>query len=159
MRIARIATLAAFFAMPLFAHAQAPSAKNDKAVQEIVDLRNRFMEAEEKRDMAFLDKIFADDFVAFNPQGQMLNKAQQMQNLNRPDRTLKVENARDTQVRFYGHGDVAILTEHVTVDGTDKGKPFGGEYRFVRVFAKQGGEWKVVLVQGAPMPSQTAAAK
>jgi ketosteroid isomerase-like protein len=108
--------------------------------------------------MAFLDKIFADDFVAFNPQGQMLNKAQQLANLSRPDRTLKVENARDTQVRFYGNGDVAILTEHVTVDGMDKGKPFGGEYRFVRVFAKQHGEWKVVLVQGAPMPAQSAAA-
>ena len=159
MRIARIAALAVFFAVPLFAHAQAPEAKNDKAVQEIVDLRNRFMDAEEKRDMAFLDKIFAEDFMAFNPQGQMLNKAQQMENLNRPDRTLKVENARDTRVRFYGHGDVAILTEHVTVDGTDKGKPFGGEYRFVRVFAKQNGEWKVVLVQGAPMPAQAAAAK
>jgi|HubBroStandDraft_2_1064218.scaffolds.fasta_scaffold192647_2 ketosteroid isomerase-like protein len=158
MKIARIATLAVFLASPLLAHAQASGAKNDKAAQEIVDLRNKFMDAEENRDMAFLDKIFADDFVAFNPQGQMLNKAQQLANLSRPDRTLKVENARDTQVRFYGNGDVAILTEHVTVDGMDKGKPFGGEYRFVRVFAKQHGEWKVVLVQGAPMPAQSAAA-
>ena len=158
MKIARITMLAVFLASPLLAHAQAPAAKNEKAAQEIVDLRNKFMDAEENRDMAFLDKIFADDFVAFNPQGQMLNKTQQLANLSRPDRTLKVENARDTQVRFYGNGDVAILTEHVTVDGMDKGKPFGGEYRFVRVFAKQHGEWKVVLVQGAPMVAQSAAA-
>ncbi len=47
----------------------------------------------------------------------------------------------------------------VTVDGHDKGVPFGGEYRFLRVFAKQSGEWKVVLAQGAPMPDQSAAAK
>ena len=158
MKIARITMLAVFLASPLLAHAQTSAGKNEKAAQEIVDLRNKFMDAEENRDMAFLDKIFADDFVAFNPQGQMLNKAQQLANLSRPDRTLKVENARDTQVRFCGNGDVAILTEHVTVDGMDKGKPFGGEYRFVRVFAKQHGEWKVVLVQGAPMPAQSAAA-
>jgi len=153
MKIARIAAVAVFFAMPLFAQGQTPAVKNDKAVQEIVDLRNRFMEAEENRDMAFLDKIFADDFVAFNPQGQMLNKAQQLENLKRPDRTLKVENARDIRVRFYG--DVAVLTEHVTVVGTDKGRPFGGEFRFVRIFHKEKGDWKVVLVQGAPIPASS----
>jgi ketosteroid isomerase-like protein len=51
------------------------------------------------------------------------------------------------------------LTEHVTVDGQDKGRPFGGEYRFLRVFAKQEGKWKVVLAQGSPMPEQPAEAK
>jgi ketosteroid isomerase-like protein len=133
------------------------SGQNDKAVQELVEFRNRYIEAEENRDMAYLDKILADDFFALNPQGQLLNKAQQLENLKRTDRTLKVHNARETQVRFYG--DVAILTEHVTVDGQDKGRAFGGEYRFLRVFAKQNGDWKVVLAQGSPMPQQSAPAK
>ncbi len=157
MKHTRIALLAAFLALPLLAHAQAPAAKNDKAVQELVEFRNRYIEAEENRDMAYLDKILADDFFALNPQGQLLNKAQQLENLKRTDRTLKVLNARETQVRFYG--DVAILTEHVTVDGQDKGRAFGGEYRFLRVFAKQNGDWKVVLAQGSPMPQQSAPAK
>jgi ketosteroid isomerase-like protein len=88
-----------------------------------------------------------------------LNKTQQLENLKRPDRTLKVLNARETHVQFYAGRDVAILTEHVTVDGQDKGRPFGGEYRFLRVFAKQEGKWKVVLAQGSPMPEQPAEAK
>ena len=158
MRLVRIAALAAFAAAPLLAQAQAPADNNSKAVQEVIEFRNRYIEAEENRDMAYLDKIFADDFFALNPQGQLLDKARQLANLKRPDRTLKVLNPRETQVHFYGDGKVAILTEHVTVDGMDKGKPFGGEYRFLRVFAKQNGEWKVVLAQGAPMPSQPAAA-
>jgi ketosteroid isomerase-like protein len=157
MKNTRIALLAAFLVLPWLAHAQAPAAKNDKAVQELVEFRNRYIEAEENRDMAYLDKILADDFFALNPQGQLLNKAQQLENLKRTDRTLKVHNARETQVRFYG--DVAILTEHVTVDGQDKGRAFGGEYRFLRVFAKQNGDWKVVLAQGSPMPQQSAPAK
>jgi ketosteroid isomerase-like protein len=159
MKIARVAALAVFLAMPLLAHGQAPSAKNDKAVQEVVAFRNRYIEAEENRDMAFLDKILADDFFALNPQGKLLDKAGQLENLKRPDRTLKVLNPRETHVQFYANGDVAILTEHVTVDGVDKGKPFGGEYRFLRVFAKQNGAWKVVLAQGSPMPEQKSAAK
>jgi ketosteroid isomerase-like protein len=57
-------------------------------------------------------------------------------------------------VQFYANGAVAVLTEHVTVDGRDKGVPFGGELRFLRVFAKQNGSWKVVLAQSSPMPEQ-----
>jgi ketosteroid isomerase-like protein len=157
MRIARTLAFVALLAAPLAAHAQAPAAKNDKATQELIDFRNRYIEAEEKRDTAYLDKILADDFFALNPQGRLLNKAQQLENLKRPDRTLKVTNARDTHVQFYGNGTVAVLTEHVTVDGVDKGVPFGGELRFLRVFAKQNGEWKVVLAQSAPVPQAQAA--
>jgi ketosteroid isomerase-like protein len=157
MKITRVVVLTAFLAMPLFAHAQASVDKNEKAVQEVVAFRNRYIEAEENRDTEFLKKILADDFFALNPQGKLLNKAQQLENLKRPERTLKVLNPRETHVQFYGNGDVAVLTEHVTVDGHDKGVPFGGEYRFLRVFAKQNGEWKVVLAQGAPMPEQPAA--
>jgi ketosteroid isomerase-like protein len=159
MKISRIAVLAAVLALPMFAHAQAPMAKNDKATQEVIDFRNRYIEAEENRDVAFLDKILADDFFALNPQGKLLDKAGQLANLNRPERTLKVLNPRETHVQFYGNGTVAVLTEHVTVDGHDNGKAFGGEYRFLRVFSKQNGSWKVVLAQGSPMPDQPAAAK
>jgi ketosteroid isomerase-like protein len=159
MKIARIAALAAFLAMPMLVQAQTPMAKNDKAAEEVIEFRNRYIEAEENRDMPFLDKILADDFFALNPQGKLLDKAGQLENLKRPDRTLKVLNPRETHVQFYANGDVAILTEHVTVDGTDKGRPFGGEYRFLRVFAKQNGSWKVVLAQGSPMPEQPAAMK
>ncbi len=90
MRIARVAAVAAFLAMPLVAHGQAPMAKNDKAAQEVIEFRNRYIEAEENRDTAFLDKILADHFFALNPQDQLLNKSQQIENLKRPDRTLKV---------------------------------------------------------------------
>jgi ketosteroid isomerase-like protein len=159
MRIARIVLFAALLAAPLVAHAQMPAAKIDKAVQEVVDFRNKYIEAEENRDVAFLDKILADDFFALNPQGKLLDKAGQLENLKRPDRTLKVLNARETHVQFYANGAVAVLTEHVTVDGTDKGRAFGGEYRFLRVFAKQNGAWRVVLAQGSPMPDQAAPVK
>lgn len=152
MKTKTIAVLALILAAPFVVLSQSSAPNADKATQELIEFRNRYIEAEENRDMAFLDKILADDFFAMNPQGRLLNKAQQLENLKRPDRVLKVLNPRDTQVHFYGDGKVAILTEHVTVDGTDKGVHFGGEYRFLRVFAKQNGEWKVVLARGSPMP-------
>ena len=74
MKITRIAALAVFLAMPILAQAQTPMAKNDKAAQEVIEFRNRYIEAEENRDVAFLDRIFADDFFALNPQGKLLTK-------------------------------------------------------------------------------------
>ena len=158
MKIACTVFLAALLAAPLV-HAQEPAAQNDKATQDLIAFRNKYIEAEENRDTAYLQKVLADNFFALNPQGRLLNKEQQLENLKRPDRTLKIVNARDTHVQFYGNGTVAILTEHITVQGVDKGQPFGGELRFLRVFAKQGGEWKVVLAQSSPIPKDTTAAK
>ena len=152
MKTAPITVLAALLAMPLLVQGQMKN--TDKAVQEIVDFRNRYIEAEENKDVAYLDKIFSDDFFALNPQGQLLDKPHMLENMKRTDRVFKVLNPRETQVHFYG--DVAILTEHVTVDGEDKGRHFGGEFRFVRVFAKQNGNWKVVMAQGAPLPQAAA---
>lgn len=158
MKIAFLAAWAVLLAMPSFAQAQQPQTNNnDKAVQEIIDFRNRYIEAEENKDVAYLDKIFADDFFALNPQGLLLDKPHMLENMKRVDRVFKVVNPRDTQVHFYG--DVAILTEHVTVDGEDKGRHFGGEFRFVRVFAKQNGNWKVVLAQGAPLPPESTSSR
>ena len=158
MKTALLAALAVMLAMPSFAQAQQPQTKNnDKAVQEIIDFRNRYIEAEENKDVAYLDKIFADDFFALNPQGLLLDKPHMLENMKRADRVFKVVNPRETQVHFYG--DVAILTEHVTVDGEDKGRHFGGEFRFVRVFAKENGNWKVVLAQGAPLPPESTSSR
>lgn len=149
MKIMQIAALAACLAIPSLARAQSPDAKNSKAVQELIEFRNKYLAAEENRDGAYLDKILAEDFHALNPQGQLLDKQQQIANLLRPERTLKLSPATEVTVHF--HGDTAIMWERVTVTGTDKGKPFGGDFRFSRVFVKEHGEWKVVLAQGAPV--------
>jgi ketosteroid isomerase-like protein len=157
MKITQIAALAACLAMPSFAFARQSNDKNSKAVQEIVDFRNKYIAAEENRDGAYMEKIFADDFYALNPQGQLLDKSQQIANLLRPERTLKLDPPTEVTVHF--HGNAAILWERVTVHGTDKGKPFGGDFRFSRVFVKDNGEWKVVLAQGAPVSAGMGAAK
>jgi ketosteroid isomerase-like protein len=158
MKTMQIAALAACLAMASLAHTQTPSPNaNSKAVQEIIDFRNRYIEAEENRDGAYMQKIFADDFYALNPQGQLLDKSRQIANLLRPDRTLKLDPPTEIQVHF--HGNAVILWERVTVHGTDKGKPFGGDFRFSRVFVKDHGEWKVVLAQGAPVSAASADAK
>jgi ketosteroid isomerase-like protein len=135
---------------------QAQTKLNDVA-QRIRDLRDRWIDAEEHKDIPFLKSLIADDCVIGNSQGQVLNKAQFLARMQSPDRDLKITNTRNVRVRVYGN--VAVMTEEITIDGTDHGKPFGGDFRFVRVFAKQAGQWQVVLGQGTPVPKSDAAAQ
>ena len=121
-----------------------------KTIQDIRALRDRWIKAEESKDIPFLRDLLAPDAVVGNSQGQVLDKEHFLKVHADPDRTLKELNADDIQIHVY-NGDTAILTEHIVIDGNDHGKPFGGNYRFVRIFVRQDGQWRVALGQGTPI--------
>lgn len=152
MRKMTMMALAGVLVLPLLVAAPAAS-QDEKAMQQVKELRDKWMDAEESKNIPFLEQILAPEFTAVNAQGQALDRAHFIARMQDPNRILHVRNPRDTSLHVYGNGTFAVLTEHVTVDGTDKGKPFGGEFRFLRVFAKQHGKWKVVLAEGTPLPA------
>ena len=117
--------------------------------REIIDVRNQWMAAEMKKDIPYLDGLMAPEFVVGNSQGQVMDKAHYLESQARPDRILHIGEGRDVTVSDYG--DVAILTESLTLQASDKGVPFGGDFRFVRVFVKKDGHWHPVLAQGTPI--------
>ena len=98
-----------------------------------------------------MQELMADDVVVGNSQGQVLNKEQFLARLKDPERIIKIVHSDDFRVKVYG--EVAIMTESNKIQGTDHGKPFGGDFRFLRVFHKQDGKWRVVLAQGTPLPA------
>jgi ketosteroid isomerase-like protein len=149
VRTSSPAALLALLALSSMSSWTAASEGDDKTIREIKHLRDQWVEAEETKDIPFLDQLLADDVVIGNSQGQILTKPEFLDRMRSPGRTLKILNTRDVVVRLYG--TVAILTEQITVDGLDNGHPFGGEFRFIRIFARQHGKWRVVLGQGTPI--------
>jgi ketosteroid isomerase-like protein len=122
---------------------------DDKVVQQITELTKRWEQAEEAKNVPFLQKLIADECVIGNSQGQILNKHQFLAKMADPARILKIKNVHDVALKQYG--PVVILTESVLIDGRDHGEPFGGDFRFVRIFSMQDGRWQVVLNQGTPI--------
>lgn len=156
MKQTRVAVLAGLIVLPLLIPAPATSQDDEKAMQQVKELRDKWMEAEESKNVSYLKQILADEFTAVNAQGKALDREHFLESMQNPDRILHVRNPRETTLHIYGNGTVAVLTEHVTVDGTDKGKPFGGEFRFARIFVKKNGQWKVVLAQGTRLPGASS---
>jgi ketosteroid isomerase-like protein len=146
----RIALLAAFTllaATPSFGSSKDSEAKT---IQEIRNLRDRWIKAEETKDIPFLRDLLTNDAMVGNSQGQVLDKEHFLKVHADPERTLKELNADNIQIHIY-NGDTAVLTEHIVIDGNDHGKPFGGNFRFVRIFVRQDNRWRVALGQGTPI--------
>jgi len=141
----------------LLALIHAPSLKGDDVVHELTSLKQQWAEAEDKRDIAFLDRLLANDFEAGTAKGDVINKQQLLQRIKSPDHLINEHHADNIRVRVYGN--VAIMTDHTTISGFDKGKRFGGEFRFVRIFVKQGGSWRAVLAQATPITPEPTLSK
>jgi ketosteroid isomerase-like protein len=128
---------------------QVPRMNGEDAVQQLIKVKKEWGEAEKNRDLAFLDKLYGDDLEIGTSQGDVLNKQQMLARVKDPDHKWDQIDSDHIQVRVYGN--VAVMTDQTTVRGTDKGKPFGGLYRFVRVFVKRQGRWQAVLAQATPL--------
>lgn len=125
------------------------SSDENSAERQVIRLQNQWYEAERAHNTEFIQQHMTDDFVIGTSQGDVLNKTQILSRLSSLDHKIDELSTDHIQVRFYG--DVAILTNQTTIRGTDKGRPFGGEFRYVRIWVKQNGEWQAVLVQATPI--------
>jgi ketosteroid isomerase-like protein len=154
MKCIRLLVFVAALISPFVTHGQVAS---ESVVRDLTALKDQMHKAERERNTDFLQQLYADEFVAGTSQGDVLDKAQLLARVKSPDHTYDELHSDDVQVRVYGN--VAIMTDHTTVRGTDKGHPFGGDLRFVRIFVKKHGKWQIVLGQGTPLRQEAIPSK
>jgi ketosteroid isomerase-like protein len=112
-------------------------------------LEKRFREyadALTKRDTAMLEKIWADDYVFINPRGELVTKAQRLDNVKTGKTEFKAIDPQQEQIRV--HGNVAVDVGRVRLEGTRySGQESSGDYRYMNVWVKQGNEWRMAANQ------------
>lgn len=117
-----------------------------------------------RKDTATLERIWADDLTFINPGGEMLTKAQRLENVRSGATKFDSIESTDQKVRVYG--DTAVVTGHYTIKGqynTAKGQysgqEVGGQYRVTLVGVRRGGQWQVVAIQMTPVATTTPVEK
>ena len=122
-------------------HTAAPSGEEDWTA-----LDHKWLDAERKGDLDYLEKFFADSYVLVLADGQSYTKKEWLGILRAPDHpTLLVLDPENIQVHRFGN--VAILTDHTTIKGHDsKGNSLDGEFNVFRVVIKQNGIWRATGV-------------
>ncbi len=147
-RIEKLALVAFVLALSLAPGLKAQN-KNQAVIQELTKIKQEWSEAELKKDIPFLNKLWANDCVFGTSLGTVMNKQQLIELIKGTNRKVTELHSEDIHIRLYGN--TAIMTDHTTMRGVYNGKPYGGVYRYVRIFRKEGGTWRVVLVQATPV--------
>jgi ketosteroid isomerase-like protein len=108
-------------------------------------------QAQINSDKAELERLLADDYVLQNSSGQVQDKQGFIADSVAPGFRIEPFKVEEPVEKVLG--DVALLGGVATLKGTDGGKPFTARLRFMDVWAKRDGQWRVVFTQATRAPA------
>jgi ketosteroid isomerase-like protein len=144
-----IAHIAISIALLSFAFGQSPTpsdSENSKSEQEVRQTIEKYRTALLQRDIATLEKIWADDYVFVNASGEVFTKAQRLANAKSGATRLdSINEGENITVRVYQNS--AVATSRVTIKGKYAGRSTSGQYRSTHVWVKGPAGWQLVSNQ------------
>jgi ketosteroid isomerase-like protein len=113
--------------------------------QELIALERAWDAAFVAKDMRFIERVLADEFVATYGDGTRGDKAAEMAQTVDFDQRVDSSVLDSFRVHIYGETAVVWFSRHMT--GPKSGKIVSVTYRFVDVFVKRAGRWQCVSSQ------------
>ena len=112
--------------------------------QEISALLDQYTQALLEKDVAALDRIWADDLSFINLRGELLTKQNRLANIKSGATAFKSIRLSDKRIRTYG--EVGVATVQVTLEAQYSGQEGSGDYGVTTVWAKPKDTWQLVAV-------------
>jgi hypothetical protein len=119
---------------------------------ELKKLEREWFEAVTKNDMAALNRIFADDFIAVGSDGNFIDKAGMVKMMS--SGRIKLDEITSDEFKLRLYGNTAIVTGRATFV-RDK-KPLGQDGH-TEIWVKRHGRWQAVSWMSVPFAKQPAA--
>jgi ketosteroid isomerase-like protein len=98
-----------------------------------------------RKDRRAIEVNMADDFRQIDGNGNVETRQSFVDDLVSPDLEIDTYTVEDFDVRLYG--DVALLSGTTRMSGRYQGKPFSSHYRYIDIYVRHAGVWKIVSVQ------------
>jgi len=134
----RIAFFGAALAMSFNVLAASPT-------EQLVQQADAWDKAIIRKDAAAIAANMSEDFRQISARGDVAGKAAFLEAITSPKLVIHPYSVEDMDVRFYG--DVALVSGRTRMTGSWDGKPFGSHYRYVDVYVRKDGQWRVSSVQ------------
>ena len=112
------------------------------AENEVRRIESDWGDAFERKDMATLDRLMADDYILTDPLGIVRTKAESLAAIETS--ALLFESTESDNVNVRINGDTAVVTGRSTFKGRYKGWPMAGKYQYTDVLVKRRGSWTAV---------------
>lgn len=97
------------------------------------------------KDRAGIAANMCDDFRQIGPSGEVENRESFVRDLMSTELQIDPYTVEDFEIRFYG--EVALLSGRTRMTGRYAGAAFTSHYRYIDVYVRSGGRWKVCSVQ------------
>jgi ketosteroid isomerase-like protein len=125
-----------------------PRSERHESRHEIDQLEEDWREATLKGNIAAMNTLLADDYMAITAAGTLLSKDQTLDNLRNGTTHFASLELSDRKVRFYG--TTAVVTSIAKVDGVTPEGDITGSYRYTRVYVRDPqGKWKIVSFEAS----------
>ena len=144
----RRALLAVTLALAGLSHAQTSTS----LAAQLKAQGDRWDQAIVRKDRAAIEANMADDFRQIDGRGNVETKASFVAGLVSPDLVIDPYTVEDFDVRIYG--DTALLSGRTRMTGRYQGEAFSSHYRYIDIYVRRDGAWKIVSVQISRIPER-----
>lgn len=124
------------------------------ARQEIEQLEEQARQATLKGDGGFMEKYAAPDYVGIMANGSSHGRSEEIQSLRTGKYAYQAIEMRERKIRIYGNTAICNSLAAVKLTVWEKGRNLtsyytehSGDFRFTRVWVKQGPDWRLVSFQ------------
>jgi ketosteroid isomerase-like protein len=135
--------LLAFVSAATPSGAQSQRARSDQEI--LVQLERDWDEAFHHKDVAFIENVLADEFVATYGDGSRGDRARELALAAAFDQQIDSSMLDEFIVKIYGDTAVVWFTQHLV--GPSQGRPLALTFRYVDVFVLRAGRWQCVATQ------------
>lgn len=128
-----------------------PMKNQSQLIAKLTEQADRWDKAIVRKDRAAIEANMAADFRQIDGAGNVETKQPFVDDLVSPDLVIDPYTVEDFDVRLYG--DTALLAGRTRMTGRYQGKPFTSHYRYIDIYVRRDGEWKIVSVQISKIPN------
>ena len=125
-----------------------PRAEKHEVRHQIEKLENAWNAAVLHGNIAAMDGLLADDYMAITPSGILQSKEQALSSLRSGALRFSSLEVSDRKIRIYG--TTALVTSRAEVKATGPDGGMSGSYRYTRVYVKDSrGVWRIVSFEAS----------
>ncbi len=122
---------------------------NDRSVEEVIAAERRWVQAHRDLDLEALEDMLDDDYVQIRADGSVIGKQEALESYRSGKR--RWDHAESDQYRVTVIGNAAVLVGRWIGRGENEGKPFDYMARFMAIYTKRDGIWRLVADQSTPL--------
>lgn len=132
--------------------AQSPTPDNGTE-QAVRHQESLYADAVKRQDVAAIQSILAEDFLATSSRGELRNRAMELDDL-KPNQGFSIDDFRLDDLRVRVFDNAAIVTGRQILEIRYNRQPLTSLFRYTRVYVKRGDRWQAVAQQLTALPQR-----